>query len=160
MRPPSISSSSASSTRIQSPVAASMPVLRGAAKSPFHSSWMTRAPKLSAISMEPSTEPVSTMTISSTASRTLSRQRGRCSRSSRTIMQSDTRWGGLSFGALRLAIVRPIPVLPVVVGHPPIGGRPATLSYPIGTRSRTGSKARSGRIPRGSTSVGRSHFTT
>ena len=69
-------------------MAASKETLRAAAKSPDQSKWITRAPKDSAISTVRSEEPVSTTTISSTAGRTASRQRGSISSSSFTIMQS------------------------------------------------------------------------
>ena len=70
----------------QSPVAASKDTLRAAEKSPSHSWCRTRAPWLSAISTVRSVEPVSTTTISSTASRAASRQRPIIASSSLTIM--------------------------------------------------------------------------
>ncbi len=57
-----------------------------AAKEPVHSWKSTRAPNERAISTVASVEPVSTITISSTASATAARQRGSISCSSRTIM--------------------------------------------------------------------------
>ena len=69
------STSSASRYMTQSPVAASKDTLRAAEKSPSHSWCRTRAPRLSAISTVRSVEPVSTTTISSTASRAACRQR-------------------------------------------------------------------------------------
>ena len=62
------SASSASRKRIQSPVAASRPTLRAAAKSSFHACSRTLAPCSRAISAVRSVEPVSTTTISSTTS--------------------------------------------------------------------------------------------
>ena len=70
----------------QSPVAASKDTLRAAEKSPSHSWCRTRAPRRSAISTVRSVEPVSTTTISSTASRAASRQRPSIASSSLTIM--------------------------------------------------------------------------
>ncbi len=88
---PSASTSSASSHRIQSPVAASIETLRASANEPFHGKWTTRAPNDSAISTVESVDPVSTTTISSTAGAAAWSERGSISSSSLTIMQSEIR---------------------------------------------------------------------
>ncbi len=71
---------------IQSPVAASKDALRASENDPVHSRSITRAPNDFAISIVRSVEPVSTITISSTAGAAAARQRGSISSSSRTIM--------------------------------------------------------------------------
>ena len=74
----------------QSPVACSRETLRASANEPFHGNDTTRAPNDSAISTVRSDEPVSTTTISSTASRAAARHAGSSSSSSFTIMHSES----------------------------------------------------------------------
>ena len=81
------SSSSASSTSTQSPLTRSRAALRAGAKSPGHSMRSTRAPQASASPMVPSTEPVSTSTISSANPCTDRRQASIRASSSRTIIE-------------------------------------------------------------------------
>ena len=82
--------SSASSTRIQSPLAAASDALRAAEKSPLHSNVLTCAPSASARSTVRSTEPVSTTMVSSATGATLRRLRTRFPASFFTIITTDS----------------------------------------------------------------------
>ena len=83
--------SSESIQNSHSPRACRSDSLRAAEKSSHQGKWNSRPPNDSTIRGVSSTEPVSTMTISSTQGRMLSRQAGRVRAESRTIMQSDSR---------------------------------------------------------------------
>ena len=82
--------SSASSHIMKGFVAWENASLRASEKSSCHGKSYTLSVKRSATSLVASVEPVSTMMISSIASRTLSRHTGRLFSSFLTIMQSDS----------------------------------------------------------------------
>ena len=65
--------------------------LRAAEKSSHQGKWNSRPPNDSTIRGVSSTEPVSTITISSTQGRMLSRHAGKVRAESRTIMHNDSR---------------------------------------------------------------------
>src|SRR5450755_825245 len=71
---------------IQSLVAASKETFRASENDPVHGNSITRAPNERAISIVASVEPVSTITISSTAGAAAARHCGSIRASSRTIM--------------------------------------------------------------------------
>ena len=93
--------SSESIQNSHSPRACRSDSLRAAEKSSHQGKWNSRPPNDSTIRGVSSTEPVSTITISSTQGRMLSRQAGSVRAESRTIMQSESR--GRSPGAAAAA---------------------------------------------------------
>ena len=83
--------SSESIQKIHSPSACRNDSFRAAEKSSHHGKWSSRPPNYSTIRGVSSTEPVSTMTISSTHGRMLSRHARMVDPLSRTIMHSERR---------------------------------------------------------------------